>query len=337
MNSPAIFRSCVVALALCVGAAMYSCGSSSAVRSGGSGVVTYNIELKQVGPDIVDPCNPAERVRSIQTARKPELIPAGELSEPKYRVYAVPCAPNDAPVVYDIPESKVLRITATSDPLQPAKGVDSMLPPQGCCRDRVGWWIFDKLELRLALHYRGSSDSIFYASATGGTMYRSSTFGIDRGGSSLFAGFEIVGLWNAGWLDRSHRLQLGAMVGAWPVDGSLFIPLTFHPRYTFAQHPVQFSSDCDSWYLFGDIGVPVDFNTGAPLVSSMLVRQRYVIGVGVGYDWAWGCVRDFSIDAGYRRTNLPLPEIECCPQVTGAERYPFRASDALFLRFGITF
>lgn len=331
-----LLHHCLYVAAAFVALMICACGSSSSSLPNRR-MVSYNVELRTIGPDIIDRCNPTERLRSIQTTRKPDLIPAGELTEPKYRVYALPCGDSKEEVVYDIPASKVLRVTETSDPLMPARLVDSLVPPEGCCRDRTGLWIFDKLEFRAAINYRGSQDSIFYASATGGTTYYSSTFGIGRGGSSFFEGIEIAGMWNANWIDHSHRLQLGFMLGAWPVDGSVFFPVTFHPRYTFIQHPEQYTTSCSSWYLFGDIGMPVDFNTGAPFIADVMEHQRTMIGLGVGHDWSWGCNKDFSIDAGWRRINLPLPQIECCPSVPKKDRYPFRLSDAFYLRLGITY
>ena len=309
----------------------------STFRSGEDGIVTYNVELRESGPDIVDRCNPAERLRSIQSQKKPDLIPAKEFTEARYRVYAFPCNGSGAEVVYDIPASKVVRVTETSDPLHPPGKVDSLVPPETCCRDRIGWWFFDKLELRVALHYRGQYDSIFYASATGGTTYHSATFGTGRGGSTFFGWFELAGLWSADWLDQSHRFQLGVLTGVWPVDGSIFVPLTIHPRYTFRQHPEEFTSNCNTWYLFGDAGIPFDFQTGASIIGKSMDRQRSVFGFGVGYDWSWGCARDFSIDLGYRRLHLPLPALDCCPSIPKQDRIPWRTSNALMLRLGVTF
>jgi len=202
---------------------------------------------------------------------------------------------------------------------------------------RDGWWIFDKIELRGLLGYRGNEDSVIYPTPTGEEIYHSSFFGFDRGGSSLITGIELAALWDVTFIDKSRSLQFGVITGLWPVDESLFIPAGFYARYTFNQMPSKYSDYCDSWYLYGTAGLPLDFETDAPLFGSSSEYQRYFYGLGIGYDWAISCDMDFSVDLGLRSMNLPLPPYTCCETTPDEDRNPFRKSTVILLRFGLTF
>ena len=119
-------------------------------------------------------------------------------------------------------------------------------------------WFFDKFEVRGLLGYRGSDDEVVYPGQPEPTVYESSFFGFDRGGSTMFTGFEAAGLWNVKFLDKSGKLQAGVLTGIWPVDGSAFVPLGLYTRYTFNQMPGRFSDNCNSWYFYGTLGLPFD-------------------------------------------------------------------------------
>ncbi len=302
-------------------------------------VIKWNVELKESNLPITNKCDPDKKLTSIKSAEQPKLILATEEREARVKVKGVPCSENEEPPQYDIPVNRIKRITYVSDPIEPPEviNVNDLMPVEGCCRIRDGWWIFDKFEIKAALGYRGSKDSIVYSTPGGQEVYHSSFFGFDRGGSSMVLGLEFVGSWNLLFLDKSKKFQAGILLGAWPVDESVFIPLGLNLRYTFNQFPPKYSGNCGSWYLYGNGGIPFDFQSGAPVLGKSFDFQRFFAGGGLGYDIALNCNMDFSIDLGYRFINLPLPEITCCPQVPAEERNPFRKSDVLLLRFGITF
>ena len=231
---------------------------------------------------------------------------------------------------YEIPTSNILEITEKSDPLNPPIPWLIDEPCLCCCRDRDGWWLFDKLELRAMLGYRGSIDTIRYTQANGDVItYPPSLFNTDRGGSNLIFGFELAGLWN---LTSNRMYQLGFLTGIWPFDGSIFVPLALHGRINTNQKPDPWGTHCDAWYLYGDLGLALDFQTGAPINEN-----RLFWGLGIGYDIPINCNVDFSIDLGFRQMKLPLPEIECCPDVPDRDRYIYRLSNAAILRFGLTY
>ncbi len=302
-------------------------------------VIQWNVELKESKLPITNQCNPDEKLTSIKSAEQPKLIPETETREARIQVSGMPCGPNQEPPLYEIPVSRVKRITYVSDPLQPPQEISTgdLMTIEGCCRERNGWWIFDKFEIKAAIGYRGSQDSVVYTTPAGQETYYSSAFGFDRGGSSFVLGLEADGLWDLTFLDDSKRLQGGILVGVWPVDEAIFIPVGLNVRYTFNQYPDKYSNNCNSFYLYGNAGLPFDFQSGAPVFGNAWEFQRFFAGGGFGYDIAISCTTDLSIDLGYRFMNLPLPEIECCPDVPDGERNPFRASDVLLLRFGLTF
>ena len=323
-----------ILIILIIALLLSSCSSSKNI------VVKWNVELKDSDVLIQDKCNPDKKLQSIKSAEKPEMLPATEERDPALKVTGIPCAPEEEEPVYIIPMSRVKRITYLSDPLLPPDEIplENLPAFSGCCRDRVGLWIFDKFELRGAIGYRGTDEQIAYLQPDGTEkIYKSKIVGFDRGGSTLIFGLETAGMWNLPFLDVSGKLQAGFLLGFYPTDESYFFPLGLNVRYTFNQHPAGNFSNCNSWYLFGNIGMPVDFKTGAPYYNSDWDFQRYFYGFGIGYDWAINCKVDFSLDLGYRNMNLPLPACEVCSETPDKYKYPFRNSDVLLLRFGITY
>jgi hypothetical protein len=309
-----------------------SCSSSEKV-------ISWNVELKDSELPITNQCNPDEKLQAVKSGDKPILLPATEEREGRVKVYGIPCAKGEESPVYEIPVNRVKRITYVSDPLLPPStvGVNDLEVFEGCCRVRDGVWIFDKLEIKGFLGYRGVEDSVVYPTAAGEEVYHSSFFGFDRGGSSMVLGLDIAALWNVPFIDKSGKFQLGLHTGLWPHDESLFIPGGLHARYTFNQVPPKYSDNCNTWFVYGNIGIPFDFQTSAPIFGNSLDYQRLYYGLGIGYDWAINCDLDFSVDLGFRYMNLPLPEITCCPTTPDDRRNPFRSSNVLLLRFGLVF
>ncbi|TAL68120.1 MAG: hypothetical protein EPN82_12045 [Bacteroidetes bacterium] len=322
-----IFKGCIALTAIVL---LSSCGTSK-------NVITWNVELKDSEMPITDKCNPGTKMQSIKSAEKPMLIPADEETESRVRVLGVPCSPDADAQTYDVPISRVKRITYVSDPLEPPSQVEfnELQPLLGCCSERDGIVMFDKFELRGVLGYRGIQEEYYKPGVL--TPFKSTFFGFDEGGSTMIIGLEFAGLWNVPFIDKSEKFQLGFITGLWPWDGSMFVPLGLHGRYTFNPHPKPSSDNCNSWYLYGNLGLPLDFQTKAPLFASKIEFQRYFYGLGIGYDWAITCNMDLSFDLGFRAMNLPLPACESCPTTPIDERYPYRYSRALLFRFGLTF
>lgn len=312
---------------------LFSCSSQK-------NVIQWNVELKESDIPLTDKCEPAKKLTSIKTPSQPQLIPASEDREARVKVYGLPCKENEEPPTYEIPISRVKRVTYVSDPLEPPVEIpsDNLAQIEGCCRQRTGWWIFDKFEVKAAIGYRGVKDSVVYPLLSGiDTAYHSSFINFDRGGSTLVFGLEFIGSWNLLFIDKNKRLQAGVLLGLWPVDGSLFVPLGLNLRYTFNQFPAVNSENCNSWYLYGNVGLPFDFNTKAPIIGDKWAHQRFFWGLGFGHDWAINCKMDLSVDVGYRYMNLPLPPYTCCPTAPDNEKYPYRKSDEFLLRVGLTF
>lgn len=309
-----------------------SCGSSSRVMGD---VQRWNVELSE---PVSNKCA-GTPMFSIPSDIQPYYLPATASREARLIVYAMTDCVREQDKVYELPVSRVKRITYVSDPLQPPKVYapeDNPPPPDRCCRVRTGALGFDKLELRVMTGFRGRDEETYlHQTAKGKVPYESSFFNTERGGSTMIIGFETAGLWS---LDDKGAFQIGPFLGVWPTDGSVFIPIGIHPRYTLTPNPDPdaFNPSCDTWFLYGDLGLPLDAQSGAPVFGSSMDRQRLYYGVGLGYDWGWGCTKDFSLDVGVRRMNLPLPEIECCPDIPQDQRNAYRASTSVYLRLGIT-
>jgi hypothetical protein len=248
------------------------------------------------------------------------------------RVIGLPCK-NGISQIYSIPVSNISRITSTSNPMLMPPTEFKLKEPCICCdRIRDGLWFFDKFEIRAFAGFRNINDSIIYPSANGPISYKSSFYNSDRGGSILVPGAEVAGLWSVKFIDPKERFQAGVHSGLWLVDEAEFVPIGLHLRYTFNQKPNPYENSCNTPYVFGNVGVPLDFKTKAPLFD-----KRYYYSIGAGYDWAVSCGMDFSIDIGLRQMSLPLPPVDCCPNIPPDQRYFYRFSTLAFLRFGLTF
>lgn len=235
----------------------------------------------------------------------------------------------------DIPMDNVREMTTVSDPLTPAKLLTAAPACVNCERVRDGWLFFDKIEVRAMGGYRGKQSAVFYPSQAGGMLYEPETFGFERGGTEITVGGELALLWDVLHFNETDVLHLGVMGGVWPSDGSTFIPLSFHPRVTFNNAPDPYGCYCNAWYIFGDAGFVNFDKTNAPY--SPILDKRFFWGLGIGYEWVLGRDVDFGIDLGFRVQRLPLPPIDCCPDVPEEDRNPIRRVTMGFLRFGLTF
>lgn len=292
----------------------------------------WNVELLAA---VADPCD-GTVVRSLIAAFPPLLlVQAGRDSV--YRI-TVPCVAGGECTGMkriDVPVASVRRVTSVSDPRIPPRILRPEMACVNCERQRTGWWFFDKVELRAMGGHRGKQSAVLYPNDAGGTLYEPETFGFGRGGTTITVGAEAAVLWDVLRLNERDVLHLGALTGVWPADGSVFIPASFHPRLTFNNRPDPYGCSCNAWYVFGDAGLALDGQSGAPL--SPLFEKRFFYGAGIGYEWVASKSADLAIDMFYRRIRLPLPSIDCCPGTPTDLRNPIRASHVIGLRIGLTF
>lgn len=349
------------ALPLLLVVALASCASpkrgGSAAAEKPTGVIAYNVELTAAADTaqaLRDECDRSQLLTSIATDVRPtarvvhRTVAGSVYSDTLVRILAMPCEGSTTRPEYLLPLSRIAgrAYTSVADPLEPPMviRIRDAEPLDMCCRLRTGWGVFDKVELRLAAGVRFGSDSVTYPIVDANQnpvapfqeTYRSSFFGFGRGGSNIVPAIEAAGLWK---LDRIGRAHLGVFTGVMPTDGSVFIPIGAQGRYTFSPAPNtdELDPSCHTPYVYGLAALPIDFSSGAPIIGSSFDRQRYMLGLGIGYDWAATCDLDVSVDVGVRHMNLPLPEIDCCPNVPDSERNPFRQSTMLMVRFGLTF
>ncbi len=298
----------------------------------------YNVVLAD-GHTVPNHCSPAgEALRVIPCAVKPEIIPGNSENESRYLVIALIDCDDPEKAKYRIPVSRVKRIETLADPIHSPYEVEAdTIEIDKCCRLRdFGFLGMHKLEVRGLIGYRAVDDETYqHKTANGFEPYPSSFINFDRGGSNLVLGVEAAGLWS---LDEEHHFLLGPLLGIWPVDGAIFLPLAIHGRYSFQPNPdnTLLQPCCNTFYLYADLGLPFDTQTEAPVFGPDFDRQRYFYTLGVGHDWAWGCDMDFSLDLGIRTMNMPLPQIECCPDVQDDARHPYRKSTSVILRFGLS-
>jgi hypothetical protein len=319
-------------------------------------IQTYNIMLVPQGDslqELRDECGGGEILRAITTDTKPRLILSKRIvagyttTDTLVLIETMPCGTFNTRKSYKVPIGRIAgRVFSTlSDPLEGPQQfpITEVIPGNECCRNRSGALGFDKVELRLGVGGRFGSDSVSYPVVDAGgqpiapfqELYRSSLFGFGRGGSNIVPSLEASGLFS---LNATGSWHLGPMVGLMPTDGSLFIPVAAHLRYTaFPTPPIEDADpSCNTPYVFALAGLPFDVQTGAPIIGSSMARQRVFMGAGVGYDWTLNCDVDLSIDLGVRYMNLPLPEIDCCPNIDSDDRFPFRESTMLMVRVGLT-
>lgn len=278
----------------------------------------WNIELKNDSQSSLIRTTPPTPILSMTSVAKPQLVRSAT-GAIVLLVYPV----EGGQITLD--PKRVIRITSLSDPLEPPT-IEILPGPDTCCRQCEGccqyngFFIFDKLELRAIVGYRGRDSNSALSSAT-------------NEGSSFMVGLEVAGLWS---LDDRGAFQLGPMIGIWPVDGSIFFPISIHPRYTFLPE-VGADSGGSRWFIYGDVGIPIDFQTEAPVPGSTFKRQRLFYGVGIGIDCIWNCL---SIDLGIRQMHLPLPLPSdpnlICQNCPPDQRNIYRLSTLLYLRLGIT-
>lgn len=282
----------------------------------------WNVELNQ---PIIDKCTNYHTL-SILSPVKPDSIP---LRNGLSNIFIIAEKCNDSEqYTYEIPYTMVKRVTSISSPLSSAKPWDVVEPEICCCRDREGVLFFDKIEIRAFSAFRGEQNPLYYPQSDGSLKkYEPSFFGWQQGGSNVIFGFDAALLFS---VEKTDKFQLGLMSGFWPVNGLYYIPAGVHFRYTINQHPNKYDVLTDSWYLFGDLGIPLDFHT-----STDMLEDRYFFDLGIGIDWAITCWSDFSIDIGLRQFRGPLPDIECCPESNN--KNPFKTSTMIFTRVGFTF
>jgi hypothetical protein len=296
----------------------------------------YSVELKS---PVADQCTGGET--SALVSSYPPSLTCGQ-GTPVLRV-DVPCtagADCKGARTYLLPEDQVLRVTRVSDTKTPPQPVHPECTCLNCQSARDGVLGIGKLEVRAMGAWRGQQTGVFYADAQGGVQYDPKTFSTERGGTTYTAGGELALLWPVlSWGEKGQgriktdQLHLGILTGVWPVDGSTFFPVSFHPRVTFNNHPDPYGCGCNAWYLFGDLGVTFDGTTHAPIETD----RRVFAGLGIGYEIPLSKELDLGLDLFVRRTWLPLPEITCCPDVPAGERNPVRISNLLGLRLGVTF
>ena len=327
-------RLCLLCAALVTGVLLSSCASSSCAYCDYGDcpppdAYMYSVELRD---PVADPCS-GELVLALTTPYQPSLL--CEVEQRVLRV-DVPCAKAgdcEGSAGLTIPEAAVLRVLRVSDTKTHPQPVALDCRCKNCEAARDGLLVFDKVELRAMGAYRGDQTAVFYPDAAGGVLYEPETFGTGRGGTSITVGAEAALLWEVVRFGGTHAFHLGPLVGVWPVDGSTFIPVSLHPRITFNNRPDPYGCNCNAWYLFGDLGVTFDGTTGAPIAED----RRIWLGLGIGYEIPVSKQVDLGADLFVRRTWLPLPPLECCPDIPADERNPVRISNLVGLRFGVTF
>jgi hypothetical protein len=238
----------------------------------------------------------------------------------------------------------IKRITIYSDPDVPPR--DTILTcsdcitcwrDRNCIKEKTGF--IDKIELRAMVGYRYNEGAYYKYPIPYSTPFEKEVFSFDEEGTYITVGLEASALFKIDKLsNKRNNFHLGVMAGIWPVDGSIFIPVGLHTRYTFDDEADNKNCDCNAWYLFGDIGLALDAAGNAPVVCLEDCENSVISGywdIGIGYDlWVSRCM-DISIDAGYRLTNLPFESKFECSECDN--KYPVRTANQIFLRLGVTF
>lgn len=212
----------------------------------------------------------------------------------------------------EINSNLVKKTTGTSDadlpPIEVKPSTDA-----ACNRYRQ----LVKLEARIMTGVRLDVPE-YYIKPGAGQIQRDWFAMYEQGGFGIF-GVEAAVLPRLFTISDKHSFNLGPMIGAWPVDGGLFIPLSLHPRFTFNDITNPFKGDwfsCNAIYLFGDYGLSFrTFNIGDTGDNTSLnfnsngLPINYFWDIGIGIDLSQSPKRkhDLSFDIGFRRTTHELP------------------------------
>jgi hypothetical protein len=236
--------------------------------------------------------------------------------------------------------SRVDRILTMSDPIRPPATLDWLAkkdptwlqPPLECDCDgrerRDGLQVFD---LKAGLSYK-RSNSVAQQTVNGPVTQTSSFFDPTNSAST---NMTVELNTSAGY--RYGKWDFGIMLEVIPTDSFFYFPLALHARYLF-------EPNCCSWNVFANAGLPLDFQTGAPVLFTPFFtkRQRRYASLGIGKIWPQvfgtrSSFGDFALDVGYRYMAIPLAEIQCCPTIPTNYRFPARESHSLFAQFGFSF
>ncbi len=242
------------------------------------------------------------------------------------------------------PHVKVKRILGVSDPIhppeeirwsQPSPPLEHPVPPNpnpfpnppnpcDCQGQRTnGFQFFDA---KLGAAFKGTST---YTQVTPVGLVQSNSvfFGpTNSGGTQLDIDADVAGGY------RLNQWDLGLSLEVIPTDSFIYFPLSLHARY-------YLEPTCCSWNVFANAGIPLDFQTGEPVILTPLFsnRQRRFLSLGVGKIWPLSQSMRWAVDLGYRYMVVPLAEIQCCPDITLDNRFPARETQSLFLQLGVSF
>ncbi len=248
---------------------------------------------------------------------------------------------NDTTPPVTFPHVRVKRILTVSDPIRPPEEIrwSQPSPPQiidtshhwkdsgDCdCRGHNRSDGFQFFDAKLGAGFKGTS-TYTHVTQGGLTQDNSVFFGpSNAGGSQLDINADVAGGYRIG------KWDLGLSLEVIPTDSFIYFPLSAHARY-------YFEANCCSWNVFANVGIPFDFQTGAPVFITPLFsnRQRRFVSLGVGKLWPLSSSFVFAADLGYRYMVIPLAQIQCCPDIMLDNRFPARESQSLFLQLGLSF
>lgn len=227
----------------------------------------------------------------------------------------------------------ISRITYFSNPLYPATIIpwDSIpyQPAEYCECDRTSRES-TYLSAHANLNYRGSH-TYTVPTPTGNVIYNTRGIGnFDENGTNGALELSLAGGFVLG------DLRLGLMTGVIPSDGSMFIPVALQGVWDFGNAArLMILGHCPNAYL--NVGIPLDFETGAPMFANDLRRQRKFLSGGLGFERAMSDGMNFSFRLGAEWLTIPMDEIECCPGIDKADRHPGRSMVAAQVGLGLTF
>ncbi len=222
----------------------------------------------------------------------------------------------------------VQRVTFLSTPLEPPTEIPwDDIPMEHitclCCELNDGPTF---TEVHLGGTYRGNA-----------TYLRQTAKGVDTVSTHGFGSMSADGSVGTLQLDLEHgwrvgKWRLGAFVGLLPSDGAWFIPAGFHVAYEFRD---EFLGMCPQ--IFTNIGIPFDFQTGAPIFFSKFDRTRKFINGGFALERPFHGHTNWSFQLGAEYVTLPLPKIDCCPGLPNEDHYPTRSWIAIYAGIGFSF
>ena len=298
----------------------------------------------EVDKEIPSPCNAKETLYSIPL-EKPDTIRTKILDRDKCVFVFLSNCGNEFEVNSDLnpkifsqadPDSPPIKYDFPKCPAEPHfPGDTSDKPCWSNCRDRGNW----NLDFGFSIGNRLLNDVV-----------KETYVFYDKDGKEIVRNVpkDLLYMFDVAFhfsIENDDMFRLGLSSCLWIIDSIHFIPVSLSFKYITNPHPKPSEYPCEAypfWHcwsfnVFVDLGLPMDFQTNAPIIAAEIKYQRITANLGIGVSLNLFSNVDFNLDIGARYIKVPLGELDCCPNIEESLKYPFRESILPYLKLGLSF